>query len=39
MEDPPGWSEGSTWLLRRVDRRQVYGRLLARSCLTDSNSP
>ena len=32
MEDPPDGSEGSTWLLRRVDWRQVYGRLLARSC-------
>ena len=39
MEDPPDGSESSTWLLRRVDRRQVYGRLLARSCLRDSNSP
>jgi hypothetical protein len=25
MEDPPDGPQGSTWLLRRIDRRQVYG--------------
>jgi len=39
MEDLPDRLEGSTWLLRRVDWRQVYGRLLARSYSRDSNSP
>jgi hypothetical protein len=29
VEDPLDWPKGSTWLLERVDRRQVRGRLLA----------
>ena len=28
VEDPLGWPKGSTWLLERTDRGQVYGRLL-----------
>jgi phosphohistidine phosphatase SixA len=28
-EDPLDWPKGSTWLLERVDRRQVRGRFLA----------
>jgi hypothetical protein len=28
VEDPLDWPEGSTWLLQRTDRGQVYGRLL-----------
>ena len=27
--DPLDWPKGSTWLLQRTDRRQVFGRLLA----------
>jgi 8-oxo-dGTP diphosphatase len=29
VEDPLDWPKGSTWLLERVDRRQVRGRFLA----------
>jgi Predicted membrane protein (DUF2254) len=29
VEDPLDWPAGSTWLLQRSDRGQVYGRLLA----------
>ena len=29
LEDALDWPEGSTWLLQRTDRGQVYGRLLA----------
>jgi hypothetical protein len=28
-EDPLDWPKGSTWLVQRTDRGQVYGRLLA----------
>jgi phosphohistidine phosphatase SixA len=28
-EDPLEWPKGSTWLLERIDRRQVRGRFLA----------
>jgi phosphohistidine phosphatase SixA len=28
-EDPLDWPKGSTWLLERIDRRQVRGRFLA----------
>ena len=28
-EDPLDWPKGSTWLLQRTDRGQVYGRHLA----------
>ena len=29
VEDPLDWPKGSTWLLERIDRRQVRGRFLA----------
>jgi phosphohistidine phosphatase SixA len=29
VEDPLDWPKGSTWLLQRTDRGEVYGRLLA----------
>jgi hypothetical protein len=29
VEDRLDWPNGSTWLLERTDRGQVYGRLLA----------
>jgi phosphohistidine phosphatase SixA len=29
VKDPLDWPKGSTWLLERVDRRQVRGRFLA----------
>jgi len=29
VEDPLDWPDGSTWLLQRTDRGQVYGRHLA----------
>jgi hypothetical protein len=29
LEDPLDWPKGSTWLLRRTDQGQVYGRLVA----------
>jgi len=29
VEDPLDWPKGSTWLLQRIDRRQVLGRFLA----------
>jgi hypothetical protein len=29
MEDPLDWPKGSTWLLERIDQRQVRGRFLA----------
>jgi hypothetical protein len=29
VEDPLDWAKGSTWLVQRTDRGQVYGRLLA----------
>src|SRR5919107_711112 len=29
VEDPLDWPKGSTWLLERIDQRQVRGRFLA----------
>jgi hypothetical protein len=28
VEDPLDWPKGSTWLLERINRRQVRGRFL-----------
>lgn len=39
VEDPLDFPEGSTWLLQRVDRRQVIGRLLAPLALEELQRP
>jgi phosphohistidine phosphatase SixA len=43
VEDPLDWPKGSTWLLERIDQRQVRGRLLAPLVLNgvraEANSP
>jgi 8-oxo-dGTP diphosphatase len=43
VEDPLEWPKGSTWLLERIDQRQVRGRFLAPLALVgaraQANSP